>query len=164
MIGRDAQGCLFWLGLFVGVPVAAALLVATGLSKDVAFLLLFGAGFVIVFAVWAIRELPERRKTRAWRRQAEAVAKAEREAQEARRCRPCARMDRATLIAHVAEFATRFPDPRNDLASQSAARDRYRRRLATGLTTEHLRTLCAVRDRRRRLAVVGERLAPAGRE
>ena len=67
-------------------------------------------------------------------------AMADAAAREARRCRPCASMDRATLIAHVAEFAGGFP---HNPAGSRSADDGFRRRLAGGLDTAHLRELCA---------------------
>ncbi|MDE2821938.1 MAG: GIY-YIG nuclease family protein [Chloroflexota bacterium] len=146
MMTRDAEGCLFWLGMFVGLPIAtAALAAATGLEAEAAPLLLFGLGAVIL-AVVALRDARpwnrRNRQLRAKRRQAKARAEAEAQAREARRCRPCASMDRATLIAHVAEFGTGFPMTRNDHRA-SRGIDLYRRRLAAGLTTEHLHKLCA---------------------
>ena len=139
----DRQGCLFWLCLFVGIPaVSAALAAATGLSGEDVLMLLFGSLTVILAVVWigsALRDRPKR-PTRAERRRAEAEAKAAAEARETRRRRPCASMDRATLIAHVVEFAKGAPGvPRKD----QHVNDRYRRRLAAGLTTEHLHKLCA---------------------
>jgi len=130
--------------MFVGLPIAtAALGAATGLEVEAALLLLFGLGAVIV-AVVSLRDARpwsrRNRQLRAERRQAEARAEAEAKAREARRCRPCASMDRATLIAHVVEFATGNPDPRG------IGDNRYRRRLAAGLTTEHLRKLCTSID------------------
>ena len=109
------------------------------LLSFVLFILFLGTACVIWYAIWywfgGGRD--ERRQEKARR----ARAAAESEAREVRRCRPCASMDRATLIAHVAEFSAldlslsrRAAPPHKEAA--------LRRRLFGGLHTAHLLELC----------------------